>query len=153
MPFILCGTGCAVLLMMLLPILDNSYAASPSVTKLVLFIAVLGLLLVAMGTYRSGGRPHARWSPPAAAQPRHAIINLMGAVGGIPYLVITSVLYSSSRVAGLEHVNYLPLFAIVAGIMAISVGILFAAIREKKLHEENIGAGSRAPRMEPGRGR
>lgn len=37
MPFILCGTGCAVLLMMLLPILDNSYAASPSVTKLVLF--------------------------------------------------------------------------------------------------------------------
>ena len=45
MPFILCGTGCAVLLMMLLPILDNSYAAHPSVTKLVLFIAVLGLLL------------------------------------------------------------------------------------------------------------
>ena len=29
MPFILCGTGCAVLLMMLLPILDNSYAAAP----------------------------------------------------------------------------------------------------------------------------
>ena len=28
MPFILCGTGCAVLLMLLLPILDNSYAAS-----------------------------------------------------------------------------------------------------------------------------
>ena len=53
MPFILCGTGCAVLLMMLLPILDNSYAASPSVTKLVLFIAVLGLLLIAMGTYLS----------------------------------------------------------------------------------------------------
>lgn len=132
MPFILCGTGCAVLLMMLLPILDNSYAASPSVTKLVLFIAVLGLLLVAMGTYRS---PAVALMPDVTPKPlrsrANAIINLMGAVGGILYLVITSVLYSSSRVAGLEHVNYLPLFAIVAGIMAVSVGILFAAIREK----------------------
>lgn len=30
MPFILCGTGCAVLLMMLLPILDNRPPAPPS---------------------------------------------------------------------------------------------------------------------------
>ena len=139
MPFILVGTGCAVLLMMLLPILDNSYAANPSVTKLVLFIAVLGLLLVAMGTYRS---PAVALMPDVTPKPlrsrANAIINLMGAVGGILYLLITSVLYSSSRVAGLEHVNYLPLFAIVAGIMAVSVGILFATIREKKLHEENM---------------
>ena len=146
MPFILCGTGCAVLLMMLLPILDNSYAASPSVTKLVLFIAVLGLLLVAMGTYRS---PAVALMPDVTPKPlrsrANAIINLMGAVGGILYLVITSVLYSSSRVAGLEHVNYLPLFAIVAGIMAISVGILFAAIREKKLHEENMALEAEHP--------
>ncbi len=27
MPFILCGTGCAVILMNMLPLLDNSYAA------------------------------------------------------------------------------------------------------------------------------
>ena len=38
MPFILAGTGCSVLLMMLLPLLDNSYAASPGSTKRVLFI-------------------------------------------------------------------------------------------------------------------
>lgn len=146
MPFILCGTGCAVLLMMLLPILDNSYAAHPSVTKLVLFIAVLGLLLIAMGTYRS---PAVALMPDVTPKPlrsrANAIINLMGAVGGILYLVITSVLYSSSRVAGLEHVNYLPLFAIVAGIMAVSVGILFAAIREKKLHEENMALEAEHP--------
>ena len=146
MPFILCGTGCAVLLMMLLPILDNSYAAHPSVSKLVLFIAVLGLLLVAMGTYRS---PAVALMPDVTPKPlrsrANAIINLMGAVGGILYLVITSVLYSSSRVAGLEHVNYLPLFAIVAGIMAVSVGILFAAIREKKLHEENMALEAEHP--------
>ena len=146
MPFSLCGTGCAVLLMMLLPILDNSYAAHPSVSKLVLFIAVLGLLLVAMGTYRS---PAVALMPDVTPKPlrsrANAIINLMGAVGGILYLVITSVLYSSSRVAGLEHVNYLPLFAIVAGIMAVSVGILFAAIREKKLHEENMALEAEHP--------
>lgn len=146
MPFILCGTGCAGLLMMLLPILDNSYAAHPSVTKLVLFIAVLGLLLIAMGTYRS---PAVALMPDVTPKPlrsrANAIINLMGAVGGILYLVITSVLYSSSRVAGLEHVNYLPLFAIVAGIMAVSVGILFAAIREKKLHEENMALEAEHP--------
>ncbi len=146
MPFILCGTGCAILLMMLLPILDNSYAANPSVTKLVLFIAVLGLLLIAMGTYRS---PAVALMPDLTPKPlrsrANAIINLMGAVGGILYLVITSVLYSSSRVAGLEHVNYLPLFAIVAGIMAVSVGVLFATIREKKLHEENMALEAEHP--------
>ena len=84
MPFILCGTGCAILLMMLLPILDNSYAANPSVTKLVLFIAVLGLLLIAMGTYRS---PAVALMPDLTPKPlrsrANAIINLMGAVGGI----------------------------------------------------------------------
>lgn len=146
MPFILCGTSCAVLLMMLLPILDNSYAAHPTVTKLVLFIAVLGLLLIAMGTYRS---PAVALMPDVTPKPlrsrANAIINLMGAVGGILYLLITSVLYSSSRVAGLEHVNYLPLFAIVAGIMAVSVGILFATIREKKLHEENMALEAEHP--------
>ena len=138
MPFILAGTGCSVLLMMLLPLLDNSYAASPGSTKLVLFICVLGLLLVSMGTYRS---PAVALMPDLTPKPlrsrANAIINLMGAVGGILYLLITSVLYSSSRVAGLSHVNYLPLFAIVAGLMAVSIGVLFATIREKKLAEEN----------------
>ncbi|MGN0668903.1 MAG: MFS transporter [Angelakisella sp.] len=138
MPFILAGTGCSVLLMMLLPLLDNSYAASPGSTKLVLFICVLGLLLVSMGTYRS---PAVALMPDLTPKPlrsrANAIINLMGAVGGILYLLVTSVLYSSSRVAGLSHVNYLPLFAIVAGLMAVSIGVLFATIREKKLAEEN----------------
>ena len=53
MPFILFGTGCAVILMNILPLLDNSYAAQPSGLKTASFVIVLGLLLVAMGTYRS----------------------------------------------------------------------------------------------------
>ena len=146
MPFILFGTGCAVILMNLLPLIENSYYAAPSTAKTVSFVIVLGLLLIAMGTYRS---PAVALMPDVTPKPlrsrANAIINLMGAVGGILYLVITSVLYSSSRVAGLEHVNYLPLFAIVAGIMAVSVGILFAAIREKKLHEENMALEAEHP--------
>ena len=57
MPFILCGTGCAVLLMMLLPILDNSYAAHPSVSKLVLFLysaIFVGLAFFTMLMVRHG---------------------------------------------------------------------------------------------------
>ena len=53
MPFILFGTGCAVILMNLLPIIDNSYYNNPSQFKLVSFVVVLGVLLVAMGVYRS----------------------------------------------------------------------------------------------------
>ena len=146
MPFIVGGTAAAAILMNLIPLLDDRYAANPAPGTLVLFIVVLGLLLVAMGTYRS---PAVALMPDVTPKPlrsrANAIINLMGAVGGILYLVITSVLYSSSRVAGLEHVNYLPLFAIVAGIMAVSVGVLFATIREKKLHEENMALEAEHP--------
>lgn len=53
MPYIIGGTAAAVALMNLLPVLDNAYAASPSPLILGLFIAVLALLLVAMGVYRS----------------------------------------------------------------------------------------------------
>lgn len=53
MPFIVGGTAAAVILMNLIPLLDDRYAANPSTGTLVLFIVVLGLLLVAMGTYRS----------------------------------------------------------------------------------------------------
>ncbi len=52
-PFVLFGTIAAVILMLLLPLVDNSYFAHPSDTKTVLFIGILGCLLVAMGTYRS----------------------------------------------------------------------------------------------------
>lgn len=64
----------------------------------------------------------------------NAIINLMGALGGIVYLIITSVMYSASKTEGLEHVNYLPLFLVVAGIMLVSVLIVMITVNEVKLH-------------------
>ena len=138
MPFILFGTGLAVILMNLLPLFDNSYASSPSPFKLASFILVLGLLLVAMGTYRS---PAVALMPDVTPKPlrskANAIINLMGALGGAIYLGITAVLYPSSKTEGLAHVNYQPLFLIVAAIMFVAVALLFIFIKEPKLVAEN----------------
>lgn len=136
-PFILAGTAFAVCLMLALPILDNRFAAAPSTGLFVSFVVVLGLLLVAMGSYRS---PAVALMPDVTPKPlrsqANAVINLMGAAGGVIYLIITSALYSSARTADMTHVNYLPLFAIVAGIMAVSVAVLLLTIRERKLEAE-----------------
>ena len=142
MPFILFGTGCAVILMNILPLLDNSYAAEPSGLKLASFVVVLGLLLVAMGTYRS---PAVALMPDVTPKPLrsrgNAIINLMGAVGGILYLGVAAVLYPNGKIKALEaagtHVNYQPLFLVVSAVMFLAVGILFLTIKEPKLTAEN----------------
>ncbi|MGN0981921.1 MAG: MFS transporter [Candidatus Limivicinus sp.] len=138
MPFILFGTGCAIILLNILPLLDNSYAAAPSPFKLVSFVIVLGLLLIAMGTYRS---PAVALMPDVTPKPLrskgNAIINLMGAVGGILYLAVAAVMYPNSKVQGLAHVNYQPLFLVVSAIMFVAVGVLFLTIKEPKLTAEN----------------
>ena len=134
MPFILCGTVCAVVLMNLLPVFDNGYAATGETGKLVLFVVTLGLLLVTMGTYRS---PAVALMPDVTPKPlrsrANAIINLMGAVGGILYLITASVLYPNSKTAGLVHVNYRPLFIVVSVLMAVSVAILYFTTNEPRL--------------------
>ena len=137
-PYILVGTACAVVLMNVLPILDNSYAADPTPWKQLVFVGVLGLLLVSMGTYRS---PAVALMPDVTPKPlrskANAIINLMGAVGGILYLGVAAVLYPNSKIAGLAHVNYQPLFWTVSGIMVVAVVVLLLTIREPKLAAEN----------------
>jgi len=122
-PFILFGTLAAICLMLLLPLFADSYHAAPGGGKIALFICVLGLLLVAMGTYRS---PAVALMPDITPKPlrskANAIINLMGAVGGILYLLITTFLY---HVKSETYVSFFPLFAIVAGIMAVAVVMFF----------------------------
>jgi len=136
-PFILFGTVLSVALMLGLPILDNSYFAAPTSLKAILFIVNLGLLLIAMGTYRS---PAVALMPDVTPKPlrskANAIINLMGAVGGVIYLLLTSILYSAKRTEGLSHINYLPIFAIVAGIMLVALAIIMLCVNEPKLCEE-----------------
>ena len=90
-PFLIGGTALAVILMNVLPALDNGYAAAPSAGKFIAFVLVLGLLLVAMGTYRS---PAVALMPDVTPKPLrskgNAVINLMGAVGGVIYLAIAA---------------------------------------------------------------
>ena len=136
-PFILVGTIISATLMLGLPILDNSYFSAPSPTKTLLFIINLGILLIAMGIYRS---PAVALMPDVTPKPlrskANAIINLMGAIGGIIYLILTSLLYSKSRTEGLEHINYFPIFAIVSGIMLVALFIIMFCVDEPRLAAE-----------------
>ncbi len=133
-PFILAGTVLSVLLMLLVPVLDNRYFSYPSKGLSMVFVCVLGLLLIAMGTYRS---PAVALMPDLTPKPfrsrANAVINLMGALGGIIYLILASILYSEARTKGLTHVNYLPLFLIVAAIMVLSLLIVLFTINEPAL--------------------
>ena len=146
MPFILFGTGCAIILVNILPLLDNGYATAPSPFKTASFIIVLGLLLIAMGTYRS---PAVALMPDVTPKPLrskgNAIINLMGAVGGILYLIVAAVMYPNSKVQGLDHVNYQPLFIVVSAIMFLSIAVLFMTTKEPELARKNHELEERHP--------
>ena len=136
MPFIVAGTILAVIFMMLLPMIDNAEKARwgtvESFSNQVIFLAVLFFTLVSMGLYRS---PAVALMPDVT--PNHlrsranAVINLMGAVGGVYALIMIKVLVGKG-----ETPDYLPLFASIAAVMAIAVGILVITIRENKLREE-----------------
>ncbi len=136
MPFIVVGTILAVIFMMLLPMIDNAekarWSTGESFSNQVFFLGVLFLTLVSMGLYRS---PAVALMPDVT--PNHlrsranAVINLMGAVGGVYALIMIKVLVGKG-----ETPDYLPLFASIAAVMAIAVGILVITIRENKLREE-----------------
>ena len=145
-PFILIGTAAAVILMNLLPLLDNGYAENGGRWRFAAFIVVLGGLLVAMGSYRS---PAVALMPDVTPKPlrsrANAIINLMGAVGGMLYLGVAAVLYPTDKVKNLVHVNYQPLFLVVSAIVAAAVAVLLLTIREPKLSAENQALEARHP--------
>ena len=130
-PYILWGTLAAVILMLGLPLIADSYHTAPAYGKMLLFIAVLNLLLIAMGTYRS---PAVALMPDITPKPlrskANAIINLMGAVGGILYLLITTFLYKTKSQV---YVSYFPLFAIVGGIMLIALLVILFLVNEPRL--------------------
>lgn len=121
-PFIVAGTVLAIGFLMLLHV-ANERALLP------LFIIVLLLLLVSMGLYRSPAvalMPDV--TPKTLRSKGNAVINLMGAVGGVYTLIMIKLLVGKG-----ERPNYLPLFLSIAGIMLVSIVILVATIRENKL--------------------
>jgi len=129
-PFIVIGTSIAVTLLMLLPLADRT-------ENVVLFVAALFGTLLAMGLYRSPAvalMPDL--TPNALRSKANAIINLMGAVGGVYTLIMIKMLVGKG-----DRPDYMPLFISVAAMMVIAVGILVITIREKSLKERLIAEG------------
>jgi len=124
-PFILGGTILAVIFMIVIPYADNS-------RNFALFFIALGIVLLAMSTYRS---PAVALMPDLTPKPlrskANAIINLMGAVGGIITLILIKILIPSGH-----NPNYMGIFMAIAGLMIIAVTILLITIRERKLSKE-----------------
>ncbi|MDD4311144.1 MAG: MFS transporter [Eubacteriales bacterium] len=133
-PFIVGGTIAAVLLMMLIPALDNSYGTWANSTSMIVFIVVLGALLLAMGTYRS---PAVALMPDVTPKPvrskGNAIINLMGAVGGAFTLVVMKILVFDGANG---RTNYLYLFLAVAVLMVLAALTVFFFVPERKLVQQ-----------------
>lgn len=125
MPFILAGTALAVISMMFMPYADN-------IVLFPMFIIALFFALVSMSTYRS---PAVALMPDVTPKPlrskANAVINLMGAIGGAVSLGLIAVMVPKEG-----KPDYLPIFAIVAGIMVVSVVILALSVNENKLVAE-----------------
>ena len=122
MSFIVTGTVLAVIFLLLLPIADRK-------VNMVLFIVSLFALLVSMGLYRSPAvalMPDL--TPNKLRSKGNAIINLMGAVGGVYTLIMIKLLVGKG-----DRPDYMPLFVSVAALMTVSVGILAITISEKKV--------------------
>ena len=121
-PFILVGTFFSVLFMMFLPLSDRTQ-------NLWLFIFSLGFTLIAMALYRS---PSVALMPDLTPKPlrskANAIINLMGAIGGVYALILISKLVKKEA-----NPSYLPVFIGVAAIMLLAVLLLMLTIKEKPL--------------------
>ena len=125
MPFILTGTGCAFVFLLLLPIADRN-------GNLPLFITALFFVLISMGLYRS---PAVALMPDLTPKPLrskgNAVINLMGAVGGVYALVMISLLVGSGATP-----DYFPLCLSIGLLMLFSIAILYFTVPEKKLRAQ-----------------
>lgn len=122
-PFILIGTVIAVIFMIIIPIAAN-------MKSILLFMLALGLTLIAMQSYRSPAvalMPDL--TPKSLLSKANAIINLMGALGGILTLLLIRLLVPE----GVS--DYFPLFVSIGSIMLLSVAVLILTVKEKKLRE------------------
>ena len=131
MPFILFGTFAAAALALLTPVVVSH-------GSLGMFLVVLALLLLAMGTYRS---PAVALMPDVTPRPlrskANAIINLMGAIGSaFSLLLVNFAVVRTVDEMGVVHSDYTWLFVTVAAVMVICVLAVFLTIPERRLAAE-----------------
>ncbi|MCL2672046.1 MAG: MFS transporter [Clostridiales bacterium] len=133
MPYILLGTLVAALCVVLLPIAQQQ-------KSIVMFMITIGVLLIAMSTYRS---PAVALMPDVTIKPlrskANAIINLMGAIGGALMLGATSLLVAKGSD------NYFTLFMSLSILMIVCVAVLFFTVKEPaavaQMREESAAYG------------
>lgn len=96
----------------------------------IIFISLLFIVLVVMGTFRS---PAVSLMPDVTPKPlrskANAIINLMGAVGGIISLIIMFFLAKDFQ-------SYVPTFVVLAILMLLLLSVFLWKVKEPKLVEE-----------------
>ena len=121
-PFVVFGTIAACACMILMPV-GNAIHSLPT------FMAGMFLTLIAMATYRS---PAVALMPTVTPKPlrskANAVINLMGAAGGILALLAISIL-----VPAVDHPDYIPIFAFVIVLMLLCLFVLRRTVDEPKL--------------------
>lgn len=139
MPYIVGGTVAAVVCLAILPLAERQ-------NNLVLFFTGLGCVLIAMATYRS---PAVALMPDVTPKPLrsqgNAVINLMGALGGMLMLGTMQVLLPKQVTGEVFRPNYLPIFAVLGILMAVCIALLFWKINEpacvRAMEEESRAAG------------
>ena len=123
MPFIIIGTITTVIGLLMIP-----YAASHG--NLLLFMIALGIVLIFVATYRS---PAVALMPDVTIKPLrskgNAIINLMGAIGGVVALFGISLLKP-------QDIGYFPVFLMVAGFMLLGLVVMMVTIKENQWAKE-----------------
>ncbi len=128
-PFILVGTALSVIFFFVL-----IQIARPS-GNIGFFILILLLLLLSMGIYRS---PAVSMMPDLTPAPlrsaANAVINLMGALGGVFTLVMTMLLLKSN--GDESQTNYTPLMLSIELCLIISITIMFLTVKEKKIKQQ-----------------
>ncbi len=121
----------------------QAYAAevvSKDKTPLIIFMAILLMLLLSMSTFRS---PAVALMPDVTIKPlrskANAVINLMGAAGGIIVLIMGAVFGTGKAINAL--MSYRTFFVCIAALMIVSLLIFLWKVKEPKLvremHEES----------------
>ncbi len=132
MPYIVLGGFASAIVMMLIPI-------SARLFSLPLFITGLALTLLFMSTYRS---PAVALMPDVTIKPlrskANAVINLMGAAGGIIILGLINLLLPKIDTATTAAYtpDYVPVYLACMAVMVISTVALMLFINEPKLAQK-----------------
>lgn len=123
MPFIIGGTITTVIGMLALPFFADQ-------KNLILFIVALGVVLICVATYRS---PAVALMPDVTMKPLrskgNAIINLMGAIGGVVALAGLTLLDPT-------EIGYYPVFLLIAGFMTLGLVVMIVTIKENQWAKE-----------------